>query len=194
MQVVLASYGGAGYDVGVTSPGAYAPHRSRKSIVKTILGGALAASLLTLGLPMAASSQTADPVIINNVSTTKGHPVLGQPTIVSVSFENTSDVPATSVEFRLTDADGNQTDVNDSGTFSKGAEIQQEYRIDRFGNDASASIVGVEFADGSSWGTAPAAPTPRRQASENSTPADAAPAESQAAIQPPATPIGAYAL
>ncbi len=163
--------------------------------MKTILGGALAASILTLGLPLAASSQTADPVIITNVSTTMGHPVLGQPTIISVAFENTSNVPATSVELRLTDADGNQTNVNDSGTFSKGAQIQDEYRIDRFGNDVNASVVGVEFADGSTWGDpALTAPAPRRQASEISTPADAASAESQAAIQPPATPIGAYAL
>jgi hypothetical protein len=144
-------------------------------IVNSILGGALAASLLTLGLPMAANSQAAEPVVITNVSTTMGHPTLGQPTIVSVAFENTSDVPATSVEIRLTDAAGDESYVNDSGTFSKGAKIQQEYRIDRFGNDASASVVGVEFADGSSWG-------------------DTAPAGSQAAIQPVPTPIGAYAL
>jgi hypothetical protein len=143
--------------------------------VKTILGGALAASLLTLGLPLAANSQPADPVIVTNVSTTIGHAVLGQPAIVSVAFENTSDVPATSVELRLTDANGNQTDVNDSGTFSKGVQIEQEYRIERFGSDARASIVGVEFADGSSWG-------------------DAAAGGSQAAIQPAATPVGAYEL
>jgi hypothetical protein len=146
--------------------------------VNTILGGVLASSLLTFGLPMAANSQTADPIIIKNVSTTVGHPVLGEPTIVSVTFENTSNVPATSVVLRLTDAEGNQTDVRDSGTFSKSAAIQQNYRIDRFGSGASASIVGVQFADGSNWGD----------------PADGAQTSSQATIQPPATPVGAYAL
>jgi len=72
---------------------------------------------------------------------------------VTIAFINTANVPAKSVTFAV--RSGRQTKiVVDKGTFSPGVRIVHTFdESPQFDNTSSVSIVGVSFANGSTWGT-----------------------------------------
>lgn len=87
--------------------------------------------------------------------------------LVTLSFENTADVPATDVTFDLSSAGQNLGDYDVRGTFAPGVEIQHE----SFGTPSviapeQLSVAEIRYADGSTWQNENQPnPTERRQAS-----------------------------
>lgn len=125
----------------------------------------IAASALALTMPLAASSAPFSPVIVQSVATAPGHTGEGIPGDILVAFQNESDVTANAVEFRITDAHGADTLIDDVGTFAKGVTVRHDYRVRGLSDGGQAQVVEVKFEDGSVWELqAPAAPQPRRQA------------------------------
>jgi hypothetical protein len=76
-------------------------------------------------------------------------------TLLSIRFANDSDKPISAVTF-VVDDNGRPFTILDKGTFSPGVAISHfwnEGMID-FG-DVSCSVTSVEYADGTSWVSAP---------------------------------------
>jgi ABC-type oligopeptide transport system substrate-binding subunit len=70
---------------------------------------------------------------------------------VTVSFVNSANAPATSVEFAVREGKRMETIV-DKGTFSPGASITHEFALNpEFGSTSDVEIEQVTFADGTSW-------------------------------------------
>lgn len=133
--------------------------------MKTLISAALAASVLSLGAPVLAQTQTlsSDPVAIENVNYTAGTTDTKPPSDIQVAFENTAASPAREVTFEVDDATGQSVDVRDVGTFAPNVTIRHDYQVSnslKFG--LTAHVVHVQLADGSTWDE----PTPqeRRQA------------------------------
>jgi hypothetical protein len=137
-----------------------------------------AAALLvtSMGLGAAPSIASAAPVTSDNISIlstainsvpivgSEDDPPIAGPTRVKVQFVNRGDEPATAVEFQVDSADASAT-IDDVGTFDKGAVVTHSF-YNRLDPNATVSVVGVRYADGSEW-SANAEPhfVTRRQAS-----------------------------
>ncbi len=121
---------------------------------------AIAASILTLAAPAAAYT-IQNPIEVQNVFGSQGHEEI--PGVVRIEFQNTTDAAVREVTFHINDAAGHATQVEDVGSFAKGVTIRHEFHVAKITDGASASVVHVELADGSTW-DAPLAPQPRRQA------------------------------
>jgi hypothetical protein len=142
--------------------------------MNTTFAAALFATSMALGA--APSIASAAPVTSDNISilSTAIHsvPIVGSeddppiagPTRVQVQFVNRGDEPATAVEFQVDSASASAT-IEDVGTFDKGAVVKHSFYNDLDPN-ATVSVVGVRYADGSEW-SANAEPhfVTRRQAS-----------------------------
>jgi hypothetical protein len=140
--------------------------KRKKSIMNTILGAAVAASLLTLVAPTAAWSAPGDPVTIKRVETAPALWETGIPGDMSIAFENQADTTAKVVVFRITDDQGREMVIDDVGTFAKGILIRHDFRVRDLGDNGKAQVVEVQFVDGSTWQGQPALRSePRRQAS-----------------------------
>lgn len=132
--------------------------------MKTLRTAAFAASIIGLAAPAAAlTEQSVNPIAIQQVTSSPEREFA--PGDVRISYRNTADVAANEVTFRIGDAAGRTADVEDRGTFAPGVTIDHDFRILKLGDDAQASVVHVELADGSAW-DAPAGSNVRRQASE----------------------------
>jgi selenophosphate synthase len=139
-----------------------------------------AAALLvtTMGLGAAPSIASAAPVAADNNIALLGTaasivPIVGDefdrsniagPTRFKVSFVNRGDEPATAVEFQVDSSDASST-IDDVGTFTKGAVVTHSfYKL--LAPDATVSVIGVKYADGSEWSANAESPfVTRRQAS-----------------------------
>lgn len=84
------------------------------------------------------------------------------PHVLRVSFVNTGNVPATDIQFALTGLK-NQI-IDDTGKFAPNVVVNQQFYNAGTGGD-DVQIVGVRFADGTSW-SANQAPAPLRQEQE----------------------------
>ena len=70
---------------------------------------------------------------------------------VSISFVNARGVTATEVEFALRAGKSSEILV-DKGTFSPGTSITHDFSVgSQFSDAAALEVVGVTFADGTSW-------------------------------------------
>jgi hypothetical protein len=119
----------------------------------------------TIAAPATAQTQTTyakDPISVEafsaylNVSPAPsqwldGLYIGGDASNVTISFVNTADVPAKSVEFAV--RAGNHTSlIVDKGTFSPGARITHTFeRSPDLVGATSVQVREVTFADGSSW-------------------------------------------
>jgi hypothetical protein len=148
-----------------------------------LVGLAMAASLLTIGAPALAfgansSNTIAIQHVVFNGSTTDVNGLAD----FRVSFKNNGPVAVDRVEFTLDTPEGYSAVLEDVGTFSPGVTITHDLRVAYLGgtqapNEATTVRVNkVDYVDGSVW-SAPATPQTDRQAP-----------------QPPAIPVGAYAL
>ena len=75
------------------------------------------------------------------------------PALLLIDFVNHASVDATSVRFRVSSGSGVQT-IEDTGRFSGGAVIERQLVpsfINPVAGPASCDVIGVGFADGSSW-------------------------------------------
>jgi hypothetical protein len=134
----------------------------KKYIVATLVASALATDLAA---PASAQSQTVytnDPVTVRGFTS---YPVLSPvvmpkltgfdltPTSsdVTISFVNTANVPAKSVEFAVRSGDKTALIV-DKGTFAPGTSIVHRFNEStQFDNTSSVRVRAVTFADGSTW-------------------------------------------
>lgn len=128
---------------------------------------ALAALASGLAAPASAQTQTAftnDPIAIQGFTaysqfaplaseTSDGVDLGPDSSDVTIAFVNTAAVPAKSVTFAV--RSGRQTRIIvDKGTFSPGTRIVHTFNESpEFDDSSSVSVVGVAFADGSTWGT-----------------------------------------
>lgn len=135
--------------------------------MKISLAAALAVAALSTQVAAPASAQTQTAYTNNPVTVTRfaSYPVLsplGMTTFsdfgftshsseVRISFVNTANVPAKSVQFAV--RSGNKTvEIVDKGTFAPGARIVHTFsESPRFENASSVRIEAVTFADGSTW-------------------------------------------
>ena len=117
------------------------------------LAAALAATTIAAAAPAIASAQTTAPIAINSV---QNIPALGylntfNPGLLSVAFQNTSDVPVTDVVFEL-DANGKYLDrYEDVGSFAKGVTIAHSFNNWETALNQRVAVAEVKFADGSVW-------------------------------------------
>ena len=129
---------------------------------------AFAASILALAAP--ASAYTSEgPIQVQTVYGSQDFQAV--PGVLRIEFENTADSAARAVTFLVNDTAGNQTEVEDIGTFAKGVTIRHDFRLAEVTNGATASVLHVELADGSSWD----APTATESESESQPQAAAIP-------------------
>lgn len=131
--------------------------------MKTLLGGALAASVLALAAPATAQT-TSNPIALQRVDTAPIVRVDSVPATVRLAFENTAATAAREVTFRITDGSGRQVEVDDVGTFSNGVTVRHDFRVAALGDGISVRVVRVKLADGSGWVDSSPQPQPRRQA------------------------------
>ncbi|HTJ24970.1 MAG TPA: hypothetical protein VMA36_02295 [Candidatus Limnocylindria bacterium] len=130
------------------------------SLAVTALAAAIAA-------PAVAQTQTAyvkDPIAVEGFSADSdfsprasqwfdGINITGLSSDVTISFVNTANVPAKSVEFAVR-AGKHTCLIVDKGTFSPGTRITHTFlQSPELENASSVSIRKVTFADGSSWQT-----------------------------------------
>jgi hypothetical protein len=148
-----------------------------------LVGLAMAASLLTTAAPAFAFSANANNTIaIGRIVFNGSSADVNGLADVHVTFKNNGPVAADRVEFALDTPEGYSTLLEDVGTFAAGATITHDLRVAYLGgtqapNEAATVRVNkVEYVDGSVW-NAPVKPQADRQAP-----------------QPPAVPVGAYAL
>jgi hypothetical protein len=121
---------------------------------------AIAASILTLAAPAAAYT-IQNPIEVQNVMASAGHEET--PGVVRIAFQNTTDSDVHEVTFRVNDVAGHRAEVKDVGTFAKGVTIRHEFHVAKVTDGATASVVHVELADGSTW-DAPLAAEPQSEA------------------------------
>lgn len=124
--------------------------------MKTLIGGALAASLLALAAPATAADLPQNPIVIESVSSNPTDRIAYVPGVLDVAFRNDAGTAATKVTFLVTDAEGHQTEVSDVGTFSSGVTTRETTDVAQLDDGVKVSVASVELADGSTW-TAPAA-------------------------------------
>jgi hypothetical protein len=117
------------------------------------LAAALAATTIAAAAPAIASAETTAPVAISSVQNT---PALGylntyNPGLLTVAFQNTSNVPATDVIFEL-DSNGKYLDqYDDAGSFAKGVSVTHSFNNWETAIDQRVAVAEVKFADGSVW-------------------------------------------
>jgi hypothetical protein len=148
-----------------------------------LVGLAMAASLLTIAAPaFAFSANSNNTIAIQHVVFTGSTPDVNGLTDFQVTFKNSGPVAVDRVEFAVATPEGYSTTLEDVGTFAAGATITHDLRVAYLGgtqapNEAATVRVNkVEYVDGSVW----SAPVKQQAAWE--------------APQPPALPVGAYAL
>jgi hypothetical protein len=133
--------------------------------MKTLVGGVLAASLLSLAAPATAQTLPSDPIALQRVDVIPNtSPSSGFPTIVHVAFANTNQLAARKVTFLITDGGGRQVEVDDVGTFTQGTSVRHDFRFASLDSSARVRVVSVTLADGSAWSNGSAEALPRRQA------------------------------
>jgi hypothetical protein len=143
--------------------------------MKTQVASALFAATLALGgLPSLASAATApaDTIAVLQTSVkpvqyvinaTDGS-VANDGNVLHVQFANRGDVTATAIEFQVNSPTAESQSVEDVGTFSKDAIVNQSFSNvgDR---NSTVSVIGVKYADGSEWSATGQQPfVTRRQA------------------------------
>jgi hypothetical protein len=117
------------------------------------LAAALAATTIAAAAPAIASAETTAPVAISSVQNT---PALGylntyNPGLLTVAFQNTSDIPATDVVFEL-ESNGKYLDrYDDAGSFAKGVSVKHSFNNWETALDQHVAVAEVKFADGSVW-------------------------------------------
>lgn len=148
-----------------------------------LVGLAMAASLLTIAAPaFAFSANSNNTIAIQHVVFNGSSADVNGLTDFQVTFKNSGPVAVDRVEFALDTPEGYSTVLEDVGTFAAGATITHDLRIAYLGGTQAPNgatkvrINKVEYVDGSVW-NAPVRPQADRQAP-----------------QPPAIPVGAYAL
>jgi hypothetical protein len=116
---------------------------------------AAAAAVLALGVaPALASAQTTAPVALTASSAQpqildgSGYNTTG---IADVTFVNTSNVPATEVDFTLSSNGEPLATLRDVGTFSPNVSVSHTFANDQTARDEQLSIAEVKFADGTVW-------------------------------------------
>jgi hypothetical protein len=116
---------------------------------------AAAAAVLALGVaPALASAQTTAPISLiysdaqPQIADASAYNTLG---IAQVSFVNTSNVPATEVDFTLSSNGEPLATLRDVGTFAPNVTIEHTFANDRTARDQQLSIAQVKFADGTVW-------------------------------------------
>lgn len=119
--------------------------------MKTLVGGALAASILALAVPATAITLSNSPISIASVRSAPSNPETGNPGVVSLAFRNDAPVAASEVTFQITDDIGNTQSVKDVGSFATGVSIRSNFDVPDLADGAQARVVHVELADGSSW-------------------------------------------
>jgi hypothetical protein len=116
---------------------------------------ATAAAVLAAGItPALASAQTAAPVALvasaaePQIADASAYNTIGS---ASVSFINTSNVPATEVDFTLSSNGEALTTLRDVGNFAPNVRVNHTFANDQVARDQQLSIAEVKFADGTVW-------------------------------------------
>jgi hypothetical protein len=138
----------------------------------TFAAALLATSMALAAAPSIASAAPAasDTISILNTAVSSV-PIVGSeddpaplagPTRVQIQFVNRGDEPATEVEFQVDSSEATKT-IDDVGTFDKDAVVTHSfYRL--LDPNATVSVVGVRYADGSEWSANAEPHFTRRQA------------------------------
>jgi len=115
---------------------------------------AATAALLVAGSMGAAVAQTAAPVTLIS---SQAQPQIAdgsaynQSGSATVSFVNTTPVPATEVDFTLSSNGETLDTFSDVGTFAPNVKIDRTFANDHTARDQQLSIREVKFADGTVW-------------------------------------------
>lgn len=151
--------------------------------VSSLVGFAIAASLLTVSAPaFALGIASHNSIAVQRVVFSGSSADVNGFADFDVTFKNNGPVAVNRVVFALDTPEGYRSTIEDVGTFAAGATITHDLRVASIGGfqfptDATTVRVNaVQYADGSLW-SAPAQPQAPWQAP-----------------QPPAVPVGAYAL
>jgi hypothetical protein len=141
---------------------------SRKNkITMNLKAIAATAAVLVAGSPLAASAQTTAPVAIADSQIQQSYGIFSDfayPGLVTVSFVNNRNVPATEVDLNV-EANGQVVDsFQDVGTFSKGVTIRHNFQTQATNLDQKVTVASVTYADGTTWSNEDAAPRTLRQA------------------------------
>jgi hypothetical protein len=132
--------------------------------MKTLLGGALAASVLSLAVPATAHTTSLNPIAVRRVEPAPMVQLDDVSGIMRIAFENTAGTAAREVTSLITDGSGRQIEVENLGTFAKDITVRHNLRIAQLGDRVRVRVVRVELADGSAWIDSSPAAQPRRQA------------------------------
>ena len=150
--------------------------------VSTLVGYALAATFLgTAGPAFALSTTSPNTIELQHVTVSGSTGDSGGLAAVDVRFRNNGSVTANRIDFSVETPEGGTALVADLGAFAPGATVDHVLRIPALAGSQSPNettivrVSAVRYSDGSTW-TAPA-----KQAAWE-------------APQPPAIPVGAYAL
>jgi hypothetical protein len=142
--------------------------------VKTLLGGALAASIF-FAAPVMAADLSQEPIVVESVAWAPSIPASLTPGTVSIAFRNGAPSAAREITFMVTDGSGRQMSIRDVGTFATDVTIHHDFEVPQLGDGVSVRVTHVEFSNGASWTAAgPAAPLGQPNNSlEQQPPADA---------------------
>lgn len=149
----------------------------------TLVGFAIAASVLTVSAPAFAFSENSNNTIaVQRVVFNGSSPEVNGLADFQVTFKNSGPIAVNRVEFALDSPEGSSTLLEDVGTFAAGATITHDLRVAYLGGEQVPSgatkvrVNEVQYADGTVWL------------------ARVKPQAAWQAPQPPALPVGAYAL
>lgn len=139
-----------------------------------IASAVVVASMALGGLPLTASAAPAATDTISVLQTSAGTvhwvanaddgSLLNGPNIIQIRFVNRGDETATAVDFEVDTLGAPVATVEDTGTFSKDAVVSHSF-ANVGGPDSTVSVIGVKYADGSTWSASGEQPfAARRQA------------------------------
>jgi hypothetical protein len=116
---------------------------------------AAAAVVLALGVaPALVAAQTTAPIALvasnaePQIADASAYNTAG---IAAVTFVNTSNVPATEVDFTLSSNGEALKTLRDVGTFSPNVTVSHTFANDQTARDQQLSVAEVKFADGTVW-------------------------------------------
>lgn len=121
----------------------------------TSIAATLGAAILLAGSPAlasAADNQSA-PIRLDNVQVEQSYGPQNDfnPGLVTVSFTNENDSPATDIIFAL-EANGRIIDrFEDVGSYAKGESVRHSFQDIQDNNNQQVAVEKVTFADGSVW-------------------------------------------
>jgi hypothetical protein len=128
---------------------------------------AAAAAVLVAGAPIVASAQTTAPVAIADTQIQPSYGVFNEfayPGLVTVSFVNHRNVPATEIDLNL-EANGEVVDsFHDVGSFANGVTVRHSFQTQATDLNQKLTVASVTYADGTTWTNDATAPRTLRQA------------------------------